>query len=165
MRNSGKFCRRWRKRSEVTPMSTLTQKKSGNLSCPKTAQGKPRSSRAFASLDAILKVDDWPALLGTKPRYELIEGKLIQKRTATSDHAWAAGEFLHTCKNRGQKKGWKFFPEGMGDKADTHNGFVPDVVGFSPDQKVEPPVTSERTARPQAGTQKFVDELKSRHSI
>lgn len=122
-------------------MSTLAQKKSKNLTRPKASPGKPKTSRGVKSLDAMLTVDDWLALPDTKPRYELIEGQLIQKMTTTSDHAWAAGEFLYVCKSWGQQNGWKFFPEGMGYKAEPHNGFVPDVVGFSPHQHIEPGIT------------------------
>lgn len=122
-------------------MSTLAQKKSKDLTRSKGPAGKPKASRTVKSLDAMLTVDDWQALPDTKPRYELIEGQLIQKMTTTSDHAWAAGEFLYVCKNWGRQNGWKFFPEGMGYKAELHNGFVPDVVGFSPHQRIESGVT------------------------
>ena len=122
-------------------MSTLAQKKSKNLTRPKASSGKPKTSRGVKSLDAMLTVDDWLALPDTKPRYELIEGQLIQKMTTTSDHAWAATHFLIACANWGHPHGWHFLVEGMGYKADRHNGFVPDVVGFSPDQKVEPSIT------------------------
>ena len=89
-----------------------------------------------------MTVDDWLALPDTKPRYELIDGKLVQDMTTTSDHAWAVGQFLRQCFlwNDKQQIQWKFFPEGMGYKADTYNGFIPDVVGFSPDQEVLPTI-------------------------
>lgn len=118
-------------------MSTLTAKKQ----IKKAPRRAAPHAKAFISLDAMLTVDDWLALPDTKPRYELIEGMLVQKMTTTSNHAWAAGEILHILKSWGQEKGWRFFPEGMGFKASPVNGFVPDVVGFSPQQKVLPSVT------------------------
>ena len=119
-------------------MSTLTAKKTRAL----PGQNVKRSARGkIVSLDAMLTVEDWLELPDTKPRYELLAGKLVQKMTTTSNHAWAAGQFLIALANWGQQKGWKFFPEGMGYKADANNGFVPDVVGFSPTQKVPSSVT------------------------
>jgi Uma2 family endonuclease len=123
-------------------MSTLTKKKSGDLQRGKSVSRAPKKpQRAFVTQDAMLTVDDWLALPDTKPRYELIEGKLVQKMTTTSDHAWAAGRLLVTFTNWAQEKGWMFFPEGMAYKADLRNGFVPDVVGFSPEQNVRPGIT------------------------
>lgn len=118
-------------------MSTLTKKKTVRLQ-PKPASRTPRNSSRATTQDALLTVDDWLALPDTKPRYELIEGKLIQDMTTTSDHAWAAGQFIRQCFqwDDQQEFQWKFFPEGMGYKADLNNGFVPDVVGFQPDQDV-----------------------------
>jgi Uma2 family endonuclease len=119
-------------------MSTLISKKSIKK---QPVHNGTRRAKSFVSLDAMLTVDDWLSLPDTKPRYELIDGKLVQKMTTTSDHAWAAGEILYALKSWGQDKGWRFFPEGMGFKASPANGFVPDVVGFSPHQKVLPSVT------------------------
>ena len=119
-------------------MSTLTAKKTKSLSDRKFKRAAPRE---FVSLDAMLTVEDWLEMPDTKPRYELLAGKLVQKMTTTSNHAWAAGQCLIALANWGQRKGWKFFPEGMGYKADANNGFVPDVVGFTPAQKVFPSVT------------------------
>ena len=122
-------------------MSTLTKKNSSSLPNNGSSRLRAKGSRQFSSADAMLTIEDWQALSDTKPPYELLEGKLVQKMTTTSDHAWAAGQFLIALANWGQEKGWKFFPEGMGYKADENNGFVPDVVGFSPSQKVLPSVT------------------------
>jgi len=122
-------------------MSTLTKKKSISLPKNGVMHTRLKARKEIVSLDAMLTVEDWLAMPDTKPRYELREGKLVQKMTTTSNHAWAAGQFLIALSNWGQKKGWKFFPEGMGYKADENNGFVPDVVGFKPTQKVLPSVT------------------------
>jgi Uma2 family endonuclease len=125
-------------------MSTLTpkvRKKKSVVSPRPNGHRIAARSHSVTNVEALLSVDDWLALPDTKPRYELIDGKLIQKMTTTSDHAWAAGELLHVFKSWGQEKGWRFFPEGMGYKASSTNGFVPDVAGFSPHQKILPDVT------------------------
>lgn len=102
-------------------MSTLAQKKSREV-WP----------------DSMLSVEDWLTLSDTKPRYELIVGKLVQKSLKTSSGVWAIGEFLCHCAHWGHPLGWHFLVEGMGYKADVNNGFVPDIVGFAPGQKIEP---------------------------
>src|SRR5687767_14590921 len=85
-----------------------------------------RRQREFVSLDGLLTVEQWAALPDTKPRYELIEGKLVQKMTTTNAHAFAAGNFLIECALWGRPRGWLFLPEGTGVKTDEYNGAVPD---------------------------------------
>lgn len=91
--------------------------------------------------DALLDVRAWDALPDTKPRYELIEGRLVQKMTTTTTHAWAAGRLLIHLSNWGDDLGWRFLPEGTGVWMDERNGAVPDVVGFSPEQSLRPEAT------------------------
>lgn len=91
--------------------------------------------------DALLDVRAWDALPDTKPRYELIEGRLVQKMTTTNAHAWAAGELLFALKEWGRGTGWRFLPEGTGVWLDERNGAVPDVIGFSPHQSLRPEAT------------------------
>lgn len=109
-------------------MSTLAQKKSEEM-------------HTFLWPDSMLTVEDWLALPDTKPRYELIVGKLVQKSLMTSGGAWAIGEFLRHCATWGHPQGWHFLVEGLGYKADLYNGFVPNGVGFSPHQRIESGVT------------------------
>lgn len=115
-------------------MSTTT--KSGQ---PKSLRSKRK--RPFVSLDGRLTVEQWAALPDTKPRYELIDGILVQKMTTTTAHAWAAGHLLFACMSWGEDKGWTFLPEGTGVKGDEYNGAVPDVVGFAPDYHPAPEAT------------------------
>lgn len=107
----------------------------------KSASNKPKRRRPFVSLDGRLTVEQWAALPDTKPRYELIDGILVQKMTTTTAHAWAAGQFLFQCMTWGQTQGWTFLPEGTGVKSDEYNGAVPDVVGFAPDYRLAPEAT------------------------
>ena len=73
-----------------------------------------------------------------KPRYELIDGKLIQKMTTTRKHTKSAGKFLVQCDNWGTSLGWQFFPEGTGIYISERVGYVPDVVGFKPGVELDP---------------------------
>jgi Uma2 family endonuclease len=92
----------------------------------------------FVSEDGLLSVKDWLALGDVKPRYELIDGKLVQKMTTTRKHTKAAGFFLVQCINWGTALGWQFFPEGTGVYINERTGFVPDVVGFKPGVELNP---------------------------
>jgi Uma2 family endonuclease len=92
----------------------------------------------FVSLDGLLTVDDWAALPDTKPRYELIDGKLVQKMTTTRRHTKAAGKFLRICDEWSDESGWQFFPEGTGVTITRRSGYVPDVVGFKPNAILDP---------------------------
>ena len=91
--------------------------------------------------DALLDVRAWDALPDTKPRYELVEGRLVQKMTTTNAHAWAAGRLLIHLSNWGDGLGWRFLPEGTGVWLDERNGAVPDVIGFSQHQVLRPEAT------------------------
>lgn len=95
------------------------------------------SRRKFVPRDALLTVEQWAAMPDTKPHYELVEGRLVQKMTANTGHAWAAGELLMALKQWGNERGWRFLPEGTGVKLGEFGGSVPDVVGFAPDQKLD----------------------------
>lgn len=97
--------------------------------------------REFVSEDSLLSVREWDALPDTKPRYELIEGRLVQKMTTTNSHAWAAGQLLFALMSWGEENNWRFLPEGTGVWLDERNGAVPDVVGFSPDRDLRPEAT------------------------
>jgi Uma2 family endonuclease len=99
------------------------------------------AAREFVSEDSLLSVREWDALPDTKPRYELIEGRLVQKMTTTNAHAWASGELLFALKQWGRDLGWRFLPEGTGVWLNERNGAVPDVVGFSPDRELRPEAT------------------------
>lgn len=101
-------------------MATLTQ--------PKT----------FVSDDGLLSVRDWLAMGETKPHYELINGKLVQKMTTKRKHTRAAGKFLVQCDVWAEGHGWEFFPEGTGVYVSDRIGYVPDVVGFAAGNEVDP---------------------------
>lgn len=94
--------------------------------------------KQFVSLDALLTVDDWVALPDTKPRYELIEGRLRQKMTTKRKHSAAATNLLIECATWGRNKGWRFFMEGTGLKINERTGYVPDVEGFAPGTVFDP---------------------------
>jgi len=111
-------------------MSTLTREK------PHPTNGS--ASTDFVSLDGLLTVDDWIALPDTKPRYELIDGKLVQKMTTTNKHNWIAEELLIACKLWGRTSGWKFFGEGPGVKINRRTGYIPDLMGYTPDTRLDP---------------------------
>jgi len=100
--------------------------------------GDAKPSNAFTSLDSLLTVPQWAAMADTKPRYELIAGKLVQRMTTNTAHAWATGEFLFMCKEWGRAAGWTFLPEGTGVRIDEYTAYVPDVVGFAPEFVLDP---------------------------
>ena len=91
--------------------------------------------------DALLDVHAWDALPDTKPRYELVEGRLVQKALKTNSQAWAAGQLLFALMNWGGDTNWHFLIEGTGVWLNERNGAVPDVVGFSPEQSLRPEAT------------------------
>jgi Uma2 family endonuclease len=104
---------------------------------PSSKTTRPSAPRRFVSEDGLLAVKDWLALGDVKPRYELINGKLVQKMTTARKHTKAAGKFLIQCDNWGASIGWQFFPEGTGIYVSERVGYVPDVVGFSPDTELD----------------------------
>jgi Uma2 family endonuclease len=129
-------------------MSTTTRPEkmvaSGNATGSKRLPRKPaRPREKFVSLDGLFTVEQWSAMPDVKPRYELLDGKLVQKMTTTRKHSKAAGYFLFSCLSWVEEKqnGWQFFPEGTGVMINVHRGFVPDVVGFAPDAELNPDET------------------------
>jgi Uma2 family endonuclease len=107
-------------------------------SVSKTKSVRRAAPRRFVSDDGLLSVKDWLALDDVKPRYELIDGKLVQKMTTSRKHTKAAGFFLVQCINWGTSLGWQFFPEGTGVYISERIGYVPDVVGFKPGIELDP---------------------------
>ena len=101
-----------------------------------TTLKKPRVE--FVSLDSLLSVEQWAAMPDVKPRYELVDGKLVQKMTTRRKHTKSVGSFLFQCMMWGEKSGWQFFPEGTGVKIHEHKGYVPDIVGFASGAAVDP---------------------------
>jgi len=97
-----------------------------------------KSHNEIVSLDAFLTVEQWTAMADTKPRYELIAGRLVQKMTTNTAHARAAGRFFRACDEWADTNGWIFLTEGTGIRIDEHNGYVPDVIGFPPDAVPDP---------------------------
>ncbi len=86
----------------------------------------------FVLTDYKMTVEQWAAMPDVKPRYELIEGRLVQKMTTTSKHAWTVGRLLAAFTRWGDDLGWMFFPEGVGISLGQNDGAVADVVGFAP---------------------------------
>ena len=91
--------------------------------------------------DGALTVQQWDAMPDTKPRYELLDGKLVQKMTTTTAHAWAIAEMLDVLRSWGKPLGWVFLPEGTGVKKEPFNGAVPDIVGFAPGASLQAQTT------------------------
>lgn len=116
-------------------MSILTAKKTKSLPGRNI---KRNVAHEVVSLDGMLTVEDWQEMPDTKPRYELIAGKLVQKKLKTLSQVAAAGEFLLQAANWGNRLGWNFLIEGVGVKLDSYNGVVPNLLGFSAHQKLAP---------------------------
>jgi Uma2 family endonuclease len=123
-------------------MSTTTRPEKPKAPTPtKRLPRKPAKRRdEFVSLDGLFTIEQWGAMPDVKPRYELIDGKLVQKMTTTRKHSKAAGYFLFSCLSwiEEHQNGWQFFPEGTGVMINVHRGYVPDVVGFAPDAELNP---------------------------
>jgi Uma2 family endonuclease len=102
------------------------------------ATARPSALRSFVSDDGLLSIQEWLALGDVKPRYELLDGKLVQKMTTSRKHTKAAGFFLHQCLMWATTSNWQFFPEGTGVYINERVGYVPDVVGFTPDTTLNP---------------------------
>lgn len=99
----------------------------------------PRRSRVADMIETEgLTVEQWDALPDTKPRYELIDGRLVQKMTTKRKHSQAAGELLFALKMWGRERGWQFFPEGTGVAIAPRRAYVPDVIGFEPGVVLNP---------------------------
>lgn len=110
------------------------------LSIPKTTKPVPRRAKkaGFVSLDGRITVEDWAKLPETKPHYELIDGILKQKMPTRNQHAYAASRLMMLLALWGDPKGWVFLTEGGGVSPDGFNGFVPDVMGFTPQNPALP---------------------------
>ncbi len=99
--------------------------------------------KTFVSDDGLLSVRDWLAMGETKPHYELINGRLVQKMTTRRRHTKAAGRFYFACEDWAEASGWQFFPEGTGVYVSERIGYVPDIVGFAPGIEVNPEAAME----------------------
>lgn len=106
---------------------------SGATSSSAPRRRKKPEKAQFVSLDGRIRVEDWAKLPETKPHYELIDGILKQKMPTRNKHAYAAFRLTMLLSLWGDEKGWVFLTEGGGVTPDGFNGFVPDVMGFSPD--------------------------------
>jgi Uma2 family endonuclease len=123
-------------------MGTTTRVEKSTTPTPKKRLPRKPTERhdEFVSLDGLFTVEQWGAMPDVNPRYELIDGKLVQKMTTTRKHSKAAGKFL-IARDRwaeDHQNGWQFFPEGTGVMINVHRGYVPDVVGFTPDAELNP---------------------------
>jgi len=99
--------------------------------------------KEFLSDDGLLSVRDWLAMGETKPHYELINGRLIQKPMKTYRQVKAVGSFLFGCINALETRGWQLFIGGTGVYVSERIGYVPDVVGFAPGVEVDPDAAME----------------------
>ena len=91
-----------------------------------------RPSPELVSADGKLSADFWASMPETKPHYELIDGELKRKMSTRQEHAYAAFRLALQLALWGDNHGWTFQTEGVGVRPDAFNGFVPDVIGFSP---------------------------------
>ncbi len=119
-------------------MATVTRSTASSPSPVRPTPPRRAAPRRFVSEDGLLSVKDWLALGDVKPRYELIDGKLVQKMTTTRKHTKSAGKFLVQCDNWGTPLGWPFFPAGTGIYISERVGYVPDVVGFKLGVELDP---------------------------
>lgn len=102
----------------------------------------PRARREkFVLTDNKMTIENWAALPDLKPRYELIDGRLVQKTTTTSKHAWTVGKLLSAFTRWGDDLGWIFLPEGVGIKLGANDGAVADITGFLPGTKLQAEAT------------------------
>ncbi len=116
-------------------MSTAT---SPSIHTAKKARVSARARAPFKSNDGRLTVEEWAKLPETKPHYELIDGILKQKMPTRRRHSHTAAMLHFLLMQWGFAKGWMFYTEGTGMKADDFNGFVPDVSGFAPGTTFDP---------------------------
>lgn len=116
-------------------MSTVVKTKPGN----KNARGMSTHVRRneVVPRESLMTVKQWAKLPELKPPYELIGGRLIQKEVTTNAHCWAIGGFLMACKKWEDRSRWRFFSQGSGAKLSEHDAFIPDVMGFPPDAKLD----------------------------
>ena len=87
--------------------------------------------------DSRITVEQWVALPHVVPPYELINGELIRKMVTTNEHDWVVSEINFVCRAWSRESRWRFFSQGSGTKLDLFNGFIPDVMGFAPDVKLD----------------------------
>ncbi len=92
---------------------------------------RPAKENIVVSDDGLLSVRDWLAMGETKPHYELINGRLVQKPIKTYRQSRAVGSFFTQCVSAGEQSGWQFFVEGTGVYVSQRSGYVPDVIGFA----------------------------------
>ena len=97
-----------------------------------------KTKTEFISDDGLLSVRDWLAMGETKPHYELIDGKLVQKPMKTYRQCRAVGSFLSACINQLEASGWQFFIGGTSVYVSEYTGLIPDAVGFAPGAELDP---------------------------
>ena len=88
--------------------------------------------------EGLLSVRDWLALPETRPRVELINGKLVQKPLKTVRQSHALGSFLFACIAQLERNGWQFFVGGTGVYVAQHTAYIPDAVAFVPGIELDP---------------------------
>ena len=100
-----------------------------------------RAPKNVVPRDGLITVEQWAALGEVKPPYELINGVLVRKMVTTNEHDWTTGGILSLCRIWAADNGWRFFSQGSGTRLDLFNGFVPDVMGFPPDARLDAEAT------------------------
>ena len=115
--------------------TTLTRKPAMRRLRPLRVPKKPML------LESLMTVEQWAALPEIKPPYELIDGHLVQKMVTTNEHDWTTRKISRFCDEWSDESGWRFFSQGAGTRIDPINGFIPDVMGFAPDVKIEAKAT------------------------
>lgn len=116
-------------------MSTITKTE------PSIKNGRAMSThvrrKGIVSPQSLMNVEQWAELPDVKPPYELIGGKLIQKMVTTNEHDWATSKFWRMCDEWADTSNWRFFSQGSGARFGPHDAFIPDVMGFPPDAKLD----------------------------
>lgn len=119
-------------------MSIFESATTSRPATPSRSRRESARSRQVFSEDSLLTVGDWAALPDTKPRYELLEGRLVQKPMTKYKHAKATSQLLFRCMLWAEESGWQFLAEGVGVKLNERNGVVPDIIGYAPGRVLDP---------------------------
>ena len=93
--------------------------------------------KGIVARESLMTVEQWADLPDVKPPYELIGGTLIQKMVTTNEHDWTTSKFWRMCDEWADTSGWRFFSQGSGARFGEHDAFIPDVMGFPPDAKLD----------------------------
>ena len=103
----------------------------------KNSNRRLRAPKKLVLPDSRMTVEQWAELPHVVPPYELINGALIRKMVTTNEHDWTVAEISFQCRAWARNSGWRFFSQGSGTRLDLFNGFIPDVMGFASNVKLD----------------------------